>query len=134
MRIFGVFIAVLAFVPIAHADDAKAFWQKGAATTITGKVQETSSERIAFRDYPIVVDRLKQLQKHEEEARSIMQKARFMAEAQKAEQRAQQQFAQPQQPPAAAGQASQQAPASQEQPNDQFQAPKALTRDEIVKK
>lgn len=127
LLIVHTFVALLPLCRHVHADDVKAFWQKGAATTITGKVQETSSERIVFRDYPIVVDHLKQLQKSEEEARAIMAKARLAAEAQKAGE----QFAVPQQPPAA--QPSEQPPPPQ-QPGDQSQQPKSLSRDEILKK
>jgi hypothetical protein len=60
--LLAAMVAPMASSAQAASEDIKGFWQKGDATNWRGTVTETSSASVVYRDYPLVVDMVKEQQ------------------------------------------------------------------------
>ncbi len=61
----GATISALAVLP-AHADNLKGFWGQGEATNWKTAPKANSSSQIEYRDYPLSIDQVKQLEAEEQ--------------------------------------------------------------------
>lgn len=114
-------LLVASLAPVASSaqaatDDIKGFWQKGDVVNWRASVKENTSAAVVYHDYPLAIDRAKELDKQEQEA--LAQRIQAAKNPQKNPQNTaqNQQFAQ---------QAPQQGAAQPEQP---------MTREQIIAK